>query len=307
MASVVALGSVAGYLAGRKGRATELRWQIDPDKCIGCGNCATRCVLDESAVKCVQFFDMCGYCDICTGYFDPNYRDLTTAAENQMCPTGAVIRTFVEEKAGQRFYEYTIDADLCIGCGKCVKGCALMNGSLYLQVMPDRCRELQRVCDRGCLSDAGDRTSPRRTTISAEAVGTHIAAAEGPRPGSVQKHVTCCSRCWTHEKTVLALVSPSCWSLVCGLAARGTDSDARLPDHAMPTTQVPHVRSQIWQAVDVVLLLAALSCGDLAGPCRPLAQRIATADHCLAGLVRLRAGGLCLCDWSDSERGVWPP
>ena len=27
----------------------------------------------------------------------------------------------------------------CIGCGKCVKGCALMNGSLYLQVMQDRC------------------------------------------------------------------------------------------------------------------------------------------------------------------------
>ncbi len=137
--AVASLSALAGFLAGRKGRAAELRWQIDPDKCIGCGNCATRCVLDESAVKCVQLFDMCGYCDICTGYFDPNYRDLTTAAENQMCPTGAVIRTFVEEKAGQRFYEYTIDADLCIGCGKCVKGCALMNGSLYLQVMPDLC------------------------------------------------------------------------------------------------------------------------------------------------------------------------
>ncbi len=139
VAGVVTLGTVAGFLAGRKGRAAELRWQIDPDKCIGCGNCATRCVLDESAVKCVQFFDMCGYCDICTGYFDPNYQDLTTAAENQMCPTGAVVRTFIEEKAGQRFYEYTIDEDLCIGCGKCVKGCMLMNGSLYLQVMPDRC------------------------------------------------------------------------------------------------------------------------------------------------------------------------
>ena len=113
VASVVTLGSVAGYLAGRKGRATELRWQIDPDKCIGCGNCATHCVLDESAVKCLQFFDMCGYCDICTGYFDPNYRELTTAAENQMCPTGAIVRTFVEEKAGQRFYEYTIDEPIC--------------------------------------------------------------------------------------------------------------------------------------------------------------------------------------------------
>jgi electron transport complex protein RnfB len=82
---------------------------------------------------------MCGYCDICTGYFEPKYAKLDTAAENQMCPTGAIRRNFVEDKFGQRFYEYTIDEPLCIGCGKCVKGCALMNGSLYLQVEHDRC------------------------------------------------------------------------------------------------------------------------------------------------------------------------
>lgn len=132
-------GTLTGFLAGRKGQAGEYVWQLDPDKCTGCSNCATYCVLNESAVKCLQCFDMCGYCDICTGYFDVNYNALTTAAENQLCPTGAVIRTFVEEKAGQRFYEYTIDEPLCIGCGKCVKGCALMNGSLYLQVLHDRC------------------------------------------------------------------------------------------------------------------------------------------------------------------------
>jgi electron transport complex protein RnfB len=107
---------------------------------------------------------MCGYCDICTGYFEVDYKSLDTGAENQLCPTGAIYRRFVGEKAGQRFYEYTIDESrckgcvpkkgeklpdskavyavdqpLCIGCGKCVKGCALMNGSLYLQVMHDRC------------------------------------------------------------------------------------------------------------------------------------------------------------------------
>ena len=38
---------------------------------------------------------------------------------------------FVEDP----YYEYTIDETLCIGCGKCVKGCsAFGNGSLYLQV-----------------------------------------------------------------------------------------------------------------------------------------------------------------------------
>jgi electron transport complex protein RnfB len=137
--AVAATGSVAGFLVGRRGTAGETRWQIDPDRCVSCGNCATYCVLNESAVKCLQCFDMCGYCDICTGYFSPDYLELNTAAENQLCPTAAIERVFVEEKAGQKFYEYTIRASLCIGCGKCVKGCGLMNGSLYLQVMHDRC------------------------------------------------------------------------------------------------------------------------------------------------------------------------
>jgi electron transport complex protein RnfB len=138
LAGIAAVGAAGGVVAIQRA-AGETRWQIDPDKCIACTHCATYCVLDESAVKAVQFFDLCGYCEICTGYFDPKYQKLDTAAENQLCPTGAVVRTFIEEKAGQRFFEYSIDEDLCIGCGKCVRGCALMNGSLYLQVLHDRC------------------------------------------------------------------------------------------------------------------------------------------------------------------------
>ena len=134
-----ALVGAGGFLVGRRGQEELQVWQLDPDKCTACGNCATYCVLDVSAVKCVNCFDMCGFCDICTGYFETNYWSLDTAAENQLCPTGAVIRRFVEEQSGQRFYEYTIDGPLCIGCGKCVKGCALMNGSMYLQVEHDRC------------------------------------------------------------------------------------------------------------------------------------------------------------------------
>ncbi len=139
VAGVMTLGTGLGFLAGARGRASELRWQIDPDKCVGCDKCATHCVLDQSAVRCVQCFDMCGYCDICTGYLDTQYQNVDTAAENQLCPTGAIVRTLIEEKAGQRFYEYTITLAQCIGCGLCVKGCALMNGSLYLQVMQDLC------------------------------------------------------------------------------------------------------------------------------------------------------------------------
>ncbi len=135
----LALAGVAGFVTGRHSEAAPLVWQLDPDQCTACGNCATYCVLDVSAVKCVNCFDMCGYCDICTGYFEMKYLSLDTAAENQMCPTAAIERRFIEERSGQRFYEYTIQAPLCIGCGKCVKGCALMNASMYLQVEHNRC------------------------------------------------------------------------------------------------------------------------------------------------------------------------
>src|SRR5512142_260869 len=61
----------AGVLAARKGQGGEMVWQIDPHTCIACGNCATKCVLDQSAVKCMHNFHMCGYCELCTGYFEP--------------------------------------------------------------------------------------------------------------------------------------------------------------------------------------------------------------------------------------------
>ena len=62
-----------------------------------CGRCATECVLEQSAVKCVHSFDMCGYCQLCTGYFEPQPNKLNTAAENQLCPTGAILRSFIED------------------------------------------------------------------------------------------------------------------------------------------------------------------------------------------------------------------
>lgn len=111
-------------------------WQLDPQKCIQCGNCATACVLLPSAVKCVHNFSMCGYCDRCSGYLITGSRKLDTAAENQMCPTGALKRKFIEDP----YFEYTIDETLCLGCGRCVKGCdAFGNSSLYLQVKHNIC------------------------------------------------------------------------------------------------------------------------------------------------------------------------
>lgn len=115
---------------------TTYVWQLDPAKCVQCGRCATHCVLNPSAVKCVHGFALCGYCRLCFGYFQPGTKTLTADAENQLCPTGAIARTFIEDP----YFEYTLDEELCIGCGKCVKGCAAFgNGSLFLQVRHDRC------------------------------------------------------------------------------------------------------------------------------------------------------------------------
>jgi electron transport complex protein RnfB len=125
------LVGVGGLLALRGKGDAEARWQIDPSKCIGCGRCATNCVLPKSAVVCKHNFKMCGYCDPCTGYFDAEPNDNNSGAENQLCPTAAIDRSFIEDP----YYEYTIDEKLCIGCGKCVAGCnAFGNGSLYLQI-----------------------------------------------------------------------------------------------------------------------------------------------------------------------------
>ncbi len=148
------LGGVAALMA-KNSSGSELVWQLDPNKCIQCGRCATSCVTTPSAVKCIHVYDMCGYCDLCGGYFRPGTKDLTTAAENQLCPTSAIKRSFVEEP----FFEYSIDEDLCFGCGKCVKGCgAFGNGSLQLQVSHNICVNCNECAiARDCPTDAFSR------------------------------------------------------------------------------------------------------------------------------------------------------
>lgn len=135
--------------------AEKYVWQIDTQKCTHCGRCAINCVKTPSAVKCFHAFDMCGYCDLCGGYFRAGVKNLNTAAENQLCPTAAINRQFIEEP----FFEYHIEKDLCIGCAKCVKGCeAFGNGSLQLQVdqgLCDNCNECSIA--RDCPSNAFSR------------------------------------------------------------------------------------------------------------------------------------------------------
>ena len=67
-AGLLAAGGVVGAVAAQSHGTTV--WQIDPLKCTQCGKCATDCVLNPSAVRCLNVFPVCGYCKLCTGYFE---------------------------------------------------------------------------------------------------------------------------------------------------------------------------------------------------------------------------------------------
>ncbi len=164
IAPVIALPIVLG----RKVTASGNVWQIDPHKCTQCGQCKTNCVLTPSAVKCMHNYRMCGYCDLCGGYLRQGTKTISTAAENQLCPTAAINRTFVEEP----YFQYTINEDLCDGCGKCVLGCKdFGNGSLYLQINQDLCVNCNECAiARNCPSDAISRIPDKEQYIHKEKI-----------------------------------------------------------------------------------------------------------------------------------------
>lgn len=151
---VLALGGLGG-ISMRNATTDRWVWQIDPFKCSWCGRCATHCVLNPSAVKCVHAYDLCGYCDLCGGYLKPGHSDRNTAAENMLCPTAAIERKFIENP----YYEYHIIEDICIGCAKCAEGCsAFGNGSLHLQIRHNLCVNCNECAiARACPSDAISR------------------------------------------------------------------------------------------------------------------------------------------------------
>ena len=152
----ITLGGLGGLMIARSSSGDTV-WQIDPDICVQCERCAINCVLAHSAVKCVHAYSMCGYCDLCSGYLEPGAKSRDTGAESQLCPTGAIKRTYIEDP----YFEYTIDENLCIACGKCVKGCgAFGNGSLHLQIRHDRCMNCNECSiGRSCPSGAISRVS----------------------------------------------------------------------------------------------------------------------------------------------------
>jgi len=152
--AIGALFTIIGFAIPRTQAVEAYKfWQIDPNLCIACGLCETDCVLPHSAVRAVHAKLVCGFCDLCGGYFRGNVLDLTTAAENLLCPTGAITRTFIEDP----YFEYNIIRELCIACAKCVMGCtAFGNAALYLQIQQDLCRvcnecELARICPANAI------------------------------------------------------------------------------------------------------------------------------------------------------------
>jgi len=153
------LGAMAAFLFTKAGRSRH-RWQIDPRKCVACGRCATHCVVQPSAVKCIHAYAMCGYCKLCFGYFAPDAPRLDESMENQVCPTNAIRRTFIEDP----YFDYTIEEEKCIGCAICVKGCSNFgNGSLFLQVIQSRCVNctdcaIARTCPSNAFTRVPEKT-----------------------------------------------------------------------------------------------------------------------------------------------------
>jgi len=142
---LTALGGAAATLGARRASAHAV-FQVDPARCAACDLCRTSCVLSLSAVKAVNDFAKCGYCQLCPAYMDvtsqPDERGIPSG---KLCPQDALKRRVVgredPDDPNNNYYEYTVDEALCTGCGKCVKACRAPagNGSLRLEIRYNRC------------------------------------------------------------------------------------------------------------------------------------------------------------------------
>jgi electron transport complex protein RnfB len=142
----VTIGGAAGLLAKRA--SADAVYQVDPNKCTSCDLCRTSCVLPLSAVKAVNDFKRCGYCQLCPAYMDVTSQpDAMGVPTGRVCPQDALKRRVVgfedPDDPNNNYYEYTVDETRCDGCGKCVKACLppAGNGSLRLEIRYDRCVE----------------------------------------------------------------------------------------------------------------------------------------------------------------------
>lgn len=184
-------------MAGVGAAVGETVWQIDPLKCTRCGKCSVACELVPSAVKCVNNYSLCGYCRYCFGFFKPDIaadkfiewrkadgpfgrmRQVpgpTATSEGvptykMLCVVHAMTR---KEIVPDKYYEYTVEENTCIGCGKCVDGCALFgNSALQLQVRHDLCLH----CNECSIAVA----CPENALVRVPASTPYILAVRTPR------------------------------------------------------------------------------------------------------------------------------
>ncbi len=168
--AVVGLGGITAFL-GLKAHKTYA-WEIDTSKCINsqlgavgvevCEACATDCVVTLSAVRAVNHFDECGRCYICPAYFQiKSAVDSDGLPSEKLCPRDAIERKpigYVDpDDPANNFYEYTIDEELCNGCGRCVMGCKEPAGlgSIRLEVRHNVCLDCNRCSiSTACPEDA---------------------------------------------------------------------------------------------------------------------------------------------------------
>jgi electron transport complex protein RnfB len=169
------IGTAAAVLSLRTAKSSV--FQVDPSRCAACDLCRTSCVLSFTAVKAVNDFSKCGYCQLCPAYYDvtsqPDSMGLPTG---KTCPQDALKRRIVgdvdEEDPNNNYYEYNIDESICDGCGKCVKACKppAGNGSLHLQIRYNRCDE----CDSCAIAVVCPENAIKRVPIPGlSPVGAH--------------------------------------------------------------------------------------------------------------------------------------
>ena len=178
-AALVGLGGTAALLSLKSFKTYA--WAVDATACINsklgetgvevCELCATECVLTLSAVRAVNTFADCGRCYIC-----PAYYEITSAVGpdglpgEKVCPRDAIKREAIgwidPDDPANNFYEYTIDENLCNGCGRCVMECKEPAGlgSIVLEVRHNVCLDCNRCSiATACPEDAYDRLSAEST------------------------------------------------------------------------------------------------------------------------------------------------